>query len=211
MTKKNVIMTAELKIMSAERCEKDHEGFGAPSLTEDLLLGMELQPEVIRSQGHCLSSRLVTDMSIYLNKHWAVEEDCKQNKEPWYLKCKNICPKWKAAWSDKILAVFVRKRQKRLVSSILCCLILKATYKHEGFFLFLAVCFHIINAMGIPSISETVHGWPDTQRYFWVCSSRIIFLFWTWKVKEEIVMEHCRIQSDQDAVQYEPLCWKCVK
>lgn len=68
MTKKDA-MTAELKIMSAARYEKAHEGVGASSLTEDLLLGVELQSEGIRSQGHCSNSRLVIDMFVYLNKH----------------------------------------------------------------------------------------------------------------------------------------------
>lgn len=69
MTKKDAVMTAELKIMSAARYEKAYEGFGASNLTEDLLLGVGLQPEGIRIQGHCSNSRLVTDMFIYLNKH----------------------------------------------------------------------------------------------------------------------------------------------
>lgn len=69
MTKKDAMMTAGLKIVSAARCEKAYEDFGASNLTEDLLLGMELQPEGIRNQGHCSNSRLVTDMFVYLNKH----------------------------------------------------------------------------------------------------------------------------------------------
>lgn len=69
MTKKDAMMTAEITIMTAARCEKAHEGLGASSLTEGLLLGVDLQPEGIRSQGHCSNSRLVTDMFVYLNKH----------------------------------------------------------------------------------------------------------------------------------------------
>lgn len=69
MTKKDAMVTAELKIMSGARCEKTRVGFGAYRLTEDLLLGVKLQPEGIRSQGHCSNSRVVTDMFIYLNKH----------------------------------------------------------------------------------------------------------------------------------------------
>lgn len=69
MTKKDAMMTAEFKIMSAARCEMAHEAFWASSLTEDLLLGVKEQPEGIRNQGHCSDSRLITDMFIYLNKH----------------------------------------------------------------------------------------------------------------------------------------------
>jgi len=69
MTKKDAMMTAELKITSTARCEKALECFGTSSLTEVLLMGVELQPEGIRSQGHCSNSRLVTVTFVYLKKH----------------------------------------------------------------------------------------------------------------------------------------------